>query len=482
LEIIGKSSENLKMRTAWRDCKEWLDEGLPLSTTNNQTCKLYDASLSQYIGWYNDKSMGGLEKTMANMIESDPNFVLGKTLSYGLELMSTSLPLAKEDSEIVIKVKELEKQADQIATLTKRERDHVKALRRWSEGNLAKAAIIWEDILFSHPTDIQAIKMVHDTYFFLGWQTQMRDSVARVLPEWKKDLPLQNYLYGMYAFGLVETNYYDEAEKNALQGLELNQYDGWATHALAHVFEMTGQAKRGISFLDNTVADWEVSEYLACHNYWHLALYHVENKEPEAALEIYEKQILPRASTSGAMLDYVDAAALLYRLELEEVKVGDRWKVLSEIAVAHKDDHTLMFNDAHFLMSMLGSKDVEIVLDFMASLKEFSQKGTGDQQLIAAEVGETLMEAMVAFDKKDYATATDLLAYVKYKIVKIGGSDAQRDIFNILLLNAAIKSNNPHHLELARSLVNERKARKPNSPLTDRIAQKMELKKQIISL
>lgn len=58
--------------------------------------------------------------------------------------------------------------------------------------------------------------MVTDTYFFLGKQRKLRDSVARVLPLWSsKDLPLKSYLHGMYAFGLVETNFYEKAEKEA---------------------------------------------------------------------------------------------------------------------------------------------------------------------------------------------------------------------------------------------------------------------------
>lgn len=69
-----------------------------------------------------------------------------------------------------------------------------------------------------HPTDILAIKMVTDTYFFLGKQRKLRDSVARVLPLWSsRDLPLKSYLHGMYAFGLVETNFYAKAESEALK-------------------------------------------------------------------------------------------------------------------------------------------------------------------------------------------------------------------------------------------------------------------------
>lgn len=35
-----------------------------------------------------------------------------------------------------------------------------------------------------------ALKFSHDAYFYLGYQEQMRDSVARVYPFWTPDLPL----------------------------------------------------------------------------------------------------------------------------------------------------------------------------------------------------------------------------------------------------------------------------------------------------
>lgn len=80
-----------------------------------------------------------------------------------------------------------------------------------------------------HPTDIVALKMVTDTYFFLGKQKQLRDSVGRVLPYWTaRALPLKSYLHGMYAFGLVETNFYSKAESEALK--VLFSYFSWVTH------------------------------------------------------------------------------------------------------------------------------------------------------------------------------------------------------------------------------------------------------------
>lgn len=39
-----------------------------------------------------------------------------------------------------------------------------------------------------------ALKFSHDAYFYLGYQEQMRDSVARVYPFWTPDIPLNRYM------------------------------------------------------------------------------------------------------------------------------------------------------------------------------------------------------------------------------------------------------------------------------------------------
>ncbi len=60
---------------------------------------------------------------------------MGKALSYGLEMIGTGSPLQKEDSELVRKIGELDQLAEkQASILTTREKEHLKALRLWSQG------------------------------------------------------------------------------------------------------------------------------------------------------------------------------------------------------------------------------------------------------------------------------------------------------------------------------------------------------------
>ena len=76
-----------------------------------------------------------------------------------------------------------------------------------------------------------------------------------------------------------------------LIALEINRTDCWATHAKAHVLEMEGRTREGIQFLEGTVADWQGGGGLACHNYWHLALYYIDAGNHEAAMDLFDREI-----------------------------------------------------------------------------------------------------------------------------------------------------------------------------------------------
>lgn len=454
------------MRSCWRGISEWHKEGLQLSTPSDQACKLYDAAVTQYMGWYEDPSLGGLAKTVQDMLSADPSFVMGKTLSLGLDLLGTghSVLVDKQFQHEFLALEELAK--NQAGNLTLREQNHVKAICAWAIGNFTDACMIWEDILTSHPTDIMALKMSHDTYFYLGWQKEMKDSVERVMPHWSPETPLYGYLYGMYAFGLVEIDSYKKAESNAKKGLEINSKDAWSTHALAHVYEMEGRVNEGVSFLSTTVQNWETCGLLACHNYWHWALYHIEKGESDAALDIFDTQVSQRMK-SGAMLDIVDSTSLLYRLELAGIEVGERWNEVFDLCRPHFDDHVLAFNDIHLLFSSVGAKNRDATNYLLTSLQEFIRDGKGYNHTVTKDVGYSLCEAIVAYDEGRVEDCCDILYPLRYNIIQIGGSNAQRDLFNLLLIAAAMKSTCKHHQSVLRQLLSERTRFKSISQIPD---------------
>uniref|UniRef100_A0A669D6G7 Tetratricopeptide repeat protein 38 n=1 Tax=Oreochromis niloticus TaxID=8128 RepID=A0A669D6G7_ORENI len=446
--------------------KAWSAEGLILSTSSNEACKMYDAVLTQYVKWRNDDSLGGIEGCVSAVQAADPNFVMGHVISTGMELVATtsSTRLDERLSSAVRRTVELANSQD----ITSRERLHVKAMELFSHGNFPKACEVWEDILLDHPTDMLALKFAHDTYFYMGAQMPMRDSVARVLPHWKPHMPLSSYLKGLYSFGLLETRFYDQAEKVAMEGLALTPDDAWSVHSVAHVCEMKAELDKGLKFMESREKDWEVSDMLASHNYWHWALYFIEKVKMIMAFSVFR-----RCKASGAMLDIVDACSLLYRLEMDGVCVKERWQELLQVTRPHTDDHVTLFNDLHFLMVSLGAKESGTSRRLLEGLQELAKEpGDNQQHQLAGTVGIPMCQAMLEYNQGNYSQAVELLYPLRYRMVDIGGSDAQRDLFNQLLIHAAMKSENKHHQKLGRCLLVERDAMRPNSPLTHRLMQK----------
>lgn len=295
----------------------------------------------------------------------------------------------------------------------------------------------------------------------------------------------------MYAFGLVETSFYAKAEIEAtkviiffiaishdiptlfddIKGLEYEPRDGWATHALAHVYEMEGRADEGISHMSSTIANWESCNHLASHNYWHWALYHIEKGELEPAADIFEAQILKRAVKSRSMLDVIDCLSLPYRLHLEnpisaDNLIGKHWPNVAELAEPHLNDHILSFNDAHFMMALCGARKYSEAEELI----ENSSKATC---ISGREVNSHLLKSIFAYSREQYDDCVANLHPIRYDIVAIGGSDAQRDVFNQLLIAAALKSKKAENRRLVEQLIFERAALKPVSPLNDRLALKM---------
>uniref|UniRef100_A0A3Q3C6W8 Tetratricopeptide repeat protein 38 n=1 Tax=Haplochromis burtoni TaxID=8153 RepID=A0A3Q3C6W8_HAPBU len=452
--------------SSFRDCQAWRAEGLTLSTSSNEACKMYDAILTQYVKWRNDDSLGGIEGCISAVQAADPNFVMGHVISTGLELVATtsSTRLDERLSSAVRRTVELANSQD----ITSRERLHVKAMELFSHGNFPKACEAWEDILLDHPTDMLALKFAHDAYFYMGAQMQMRDSVARVLPHWKPHMPLSSYLNGLYSFGLLETRFYDQAEKVAMEGLALTPDDAWSVHSVAHVCEMKAELDKGLKFMESREKDWEVTDMLASHNYWHWALFFIEKVKMIMGFSVFR-----RCKASGAMLDIVDACSLLYRLEMDGVCVKERWQELLQVTRPHTDDHVTLFNDLHFLMVSLGAKETGTSRRLLEGLQELAKEpGDNQQHQLAGTIGIPMCQAMLEYNQGNYGQTVELLYPLRYRMVDIGGSDAQRDLFNQLLIHAAMKSENKHHQKLGRCLLAERDAVRPNSPLTHRLMQK----------
>ena len=223
--------------------------------------------------------------------------------------------------------------------------------------------------------------------------------------------------------------------------------------------ESANRREEGVAFLKSTRADWAHAHFMAHHNGWHLALFLIEQGRFDEVLADYDRFTAPKLA-DDATLDRVDAASLLWRLELARVDVGGRWAQVADKWMAHVDDHVLAFNDLHCAFAAARSPDPDHAIRLTRSLDAYERRGSGDNRRVMAEVGRRLIDGALAFARGDFARTVDEILPVRADAVRIGGSHAQRDIVNLTLIAAAERSG---QLRLARELVAERVGFRPNS-------------------
>ena len=328
------------------------------------------------------------------------------------------------------------------------------AAQSWADGEWERALGFLERALLHESRDLLALKVAQDLIFFIGDQLELRDVVERVFTSWPSDRPGYGFVSGMYAFGLEENGQYAAAEEQARRALEANPHDVWAVHAQAHVFEMRGAQRLGVAFLDRTAQDWS-SSYFATHNWWHRALYHLELREVDEALALYDGPI--RGTRSSEWLDVDDAASLLWRLHLFGVDVGDRARTLFEDVEGLLGEPVAVFNDWHAVMSA-GLAGAPEVCERLILLNRSAHDGTNRRAIDAA--GLQLLEGFAAFANGDNDGALHRLVDVQPKAHVVGGSHAQRDVIDLTVMAAAARSG---EVALAEALLATRVEHKPSA-------------------
>ena len=347
-----------------------------------------------------------------------------------------------------------------------RERSHVAAAQALVEGRWREAARRLEDLSLDHPRDTLALQAGHQLDFFLADSRMLRDRVARVLSAWDAGVPGWHAVLGMHAFGLEETGDYDAAERQGRRSVELQPRDSWGWHAVAHVHEMRHRPRDGIAWLQPSSGQWAPGSFLGCHNWWHLALFHLELDDHSEVLRLYDAAI--GGTGSAVVLDMIDASAMLWRLMLRGVDVGERWAPLAERWAPLAASGWYAFNDAHAMMAFVGAgraAEQQAVLDAQRGVIE---RG-GDNALFTREVGHPVALALQAFGRGEHGRAAELLRDIRSQASGFGGSHAQRDLIDLTLLETALRSG---RRSLAVGLAAERQALRPASPLAQRSLQR----------
>ena len=409
---------------------------LPVTAASPTALEAYDHAVHGLLGW--DARALALFRAAT---EADPGLALAHAGAGVCLFLEERFDEARAAVEIA---------RASAAGQTARERGHVEALALLVNGKSADAERVMREHLEAYPRDLMVLQRLYFIWFWQGRFPEMLELTSRLCRHYAGD----SFVPGLHAFALEQAGRCDEAVRVAAGALRRNERDAWAVHAFAHaVYEMAA-FETGLTRLPAAIHPCQHLGWFKNHLIWHLTLMHLSRGDYERALTL-SRTVFERAPSSIPG-DLHDSISLLWRLALCGIDVSDRWKPFTDIARERLTRPALWFHVAHLAMALAGGGDWAAAERQVANLRERAPK---DRSGLIAEVVLPLVEGVHAFGRGDYRRAGELIEPLRARFIELGGSRAQRDVFDDTLLEACFRAGEVHR---AQRLLAQRVARRPD--------------------
>jgi hypothetical protein len=336
---------------------------------------------------------------------------------------------------------------------TERERGAVALVEAWAADDIVRATRIADEILAAAPRDLAILKLHQYFDFNRGRCPEMLRVALASLPH-AGDVP---QLHGMAAFAYEQCHLLDDAEASAHRAIEMQRREPWAQHAIAHVALSRGRIRQGLAFLQSMSDTWAgLTSFMYTHNWWHVALFLISEGRGAEALALYDAHVWARDRTYSQ--DQIGAVSLLARLELAGVDVGARWSELAEFLKVRANDVVQPFLTMQYLygLARAGRPEAESLLDAVRRVAATAPDAT---RATWAEVALPACEGLGAHARGDYAVVRTKLGPALARMLEVGGSHAQRDLFEQIYLDAVLRGGD---LTFAQQLLERRRAYEPD--------------------
>jgi len=244
------------------------------------------------------------------------------------------------------------------------------------------------------------------------------------------------------------------------RALAIRRDNANAAHAHAHVCYEAGASKEAEDFIADWLPGYARAGILHGHIAWHAALLALERGDAEGALALHRQHVAP-AVNQGLPINLIsDTAALLWRMHAYGHDVPRAlWQDAADYARGYFQTGGLAFMDVHMAIIHAATGDDAALTARLHTLDTLISA----DQLPAGPVVAAVCRAVRAFAAGRYGDCAQLLEPVAQDVVRLGGSGAQRELFEDTLLQAWLRSGEVEgHAEKAGSLLSKRLARRPS--------------------
>ncbi|WP_024508939.1 tetratricopeptide repeat protein [Bradyrhizobium sp. ARR65] len=425
---------------------EFDSRGLQLSTESPQAASRYREGVDLLLS-----AWPGAENALRQSINHDHDFALAHAALARLHMIRA------ERAEARARIATAEEIVARNGS--PREISHVSTLSLTVNGHSAKALESALAHLDKWPRDVLILSLplgAFGLFAFSGMADHDRarvDLCERVANQYDAD----DWWFLTYrGWSHAENGSVSRGRDLAQRGLELRRTNANAAHAVSHAMFEQGATQEAEALLANWLPGYDRAGLLHGHLAWHAALSALERDDPQHALAIYSEHVQPSVSLGVPINVVSDTVSLLWRLQAYGHAVpSGLWEDVESYAESRFPKPGLAFVEVH--MGLLAAATGN---DAAAHLRiEANTRRVADGTLPAGPVVPSICHAAVAFARGHYAECVRILEPAASDVARIGGSGAQREIIEDMLLLALMRSGESRK---AQDLLDHRLHRRPS--------------------
>jgi len=419
--------------------------GLPLSTSDPGAAGDYVAAVDLMLS-----ANTGAETLLDRALAADPEFALARIAKARLCQVQARVPEAKQAAA---DARSLD------ARVTPREARHIETIALAIDGNGPQAMALLEGHIADYPRDAMVLSLALGVFGLLGFSGRIDHHEAqlalleREARHWGEDWWFLTYL----GWARIELGDIVRGAAEVERALAGNPRNAYAAHARTHGYFEAGEADAGAAFIDSWLPGYDRASQLHAHLSWHLALFELARGNPDRARELYGDAIRPSVSQAPPLFNLADAASFLWRWQLYGAGQGlDGWPEVATHARQYFPQAGIHFADVHAALAEGATDDHDSAERRIGQSRVRLESGRLPQGAVVPE----LCAGAAAFARGDYAAAVARLGAALPELRRIGGSHAQREVFEDTFVVACLRAG--EH-DKAAACLEARLARRPSA-------------------
>ncbi|WGS24109.1 MULTISPECIES: tetratricopeptide repeat protein [unclassified Bradyrhizobium] len=344
-----------------------------------------------------------------------------------------------------------------VAAASPRERQHIEIMASVIESQPKKAMTAAEQHLTEYPRDAQVLSLLLGAFGLYAFSGRADHDAARlaVCEHYARDYGEDWWFLTYLGWSQTEAGQIVSGRAITERGYALKPENAGAAHAVAHALFEQGNGHEGRAFLSAWLTANERTSFLQGHLAWHLALIDLEEGDADAALDIYERHIKPAGRPYPPLNIYTDTASLLWRLALAgKTDLASHWKDVAAYGDSHFPKAGAHFADVHH--ALVAATTNGDALERRLAEMEARQ---ADGKLAPGPSAIGLCRGIAAFAAGDHNEAVRILAPLMPELVRIGGSHAQRELWEDTFIVACLRAGQGRQ---AVNLISDRLHRRPS--------------------